>query len=477
VIEDRLYPLLKFYMEAPQWVKSLAGSVYRLMPGGLRHGPKYRNFIDELELTDPGVIQARLLCKMAETLTWATATVPFYREAGVRIREDEDPFEVWRRFPVVTKQMIKENPDTFLSTSLPADQRLYMYTGGSTSVPMRIAIEKNCSRAKELAYARAFDRIAGIGRGDVILALRGRTVPGAGQGGGRMWMFDPIKKYLHLSSDHLEPRFMPAYVDVLRQWRPTFVHAFPSAIYPLARWLAEHPAPEVTGRVRAIQLFSENVYAYQVELLEQVFGCQILLDYGHSERAVKAVSRIGDKRYRFWPLYGKVELLDLEGQAVTQAGALGEIVATGFDNRAMPFIRYRTGDLGVLAAPGASADGELVLERIEGRLQEFLVCGDHRLISICTIGAAHFEYLSEVEQMQFEQLAPGRATLKVVSSSGVSAGMTEALKRGILEKTQGGIEVEVISVPTLARTVAGKHKLLIQHLDLTPYLGAAAIEP
>jgi phenylacetate-CoA ligase len=290
-------------------------------------------------------------------------------------------------------------------------------------------------------------------------------------------MFDPIKRYLHLSSDHLEPEHMPRYIQAIKQWCPTFVHAFPSAIVPLAKWLAAHPDPEITERIRCIQLFSENVYDYQVELLRQVFDCPVLLDYGHSERAVKAISLPGDSRYFFWPLYGKLELINFDGLPVTRPGELGEIVATGFDNKVMPLIRYRTGDLAMWSdKPNDIRPGFAAVDRIEGRLQEFLVCKDHRLVSICTIGAAHFEELASADRMQFEQIEPGRAVLKVLASSDLSPSAKEELARGLRSKTQGGLEVDVVRVDDIPRTVSGKHKLLVQKLDISKFLGAAHLD-
>jgi phenylacetate-CoA ligase len=43
----------------------------------------------------------------------------------------------------------------------------------------------------------------------------------------------------------------------------------------------------------------------------------------------------------------------------------------------------------------------------------------------------------------------------------------------VRSKTQGGCEVSVQLVPSIERTARGKHRMLIQHLDLSDYLGAA----
>jgi len=472
-IEDVVHPFLKFYTAAPQWVKSTLGHLYAMAPARLRYGAKYDEFVAEIaHCRDPQWLAKRADDKLMATLRWAIDTVPAY--AAYQDLPHQSPAQLLAAMPLLSKEAIKADPENYLSRAMGPDTHLMAFTGGSTSVPMKLYLEKYVSRSKDFAYNTSFDHLAGIREHDTILALRGRTVPGAGKPGGPLWMFDPIKRYLHLSSDHLEPEFMPHYVEAIRKWRPAFIHAFPSALVPLCHWLRAHPAPDVTARIRCIQLFSENIYDYQVDLMRSVFDCPVLLDYGHSERAVKAISLPGDQRYFFWPLYGKVELVDTRGMSITAPGVLGEIVATGFDNRVMPLIRYRTGDLAMWsAAPNPLRPGFPVVERIEGRLQEFLVCRDHRLVSICTIGAAHFEELASADRMQFEQDAPGRATLKVLSAAELTPRARKALADGIRAKTQGGLQVDIVRVDDIARSVSGKHKLLLQRLDISRYLGAA----
>ena len=61
-----------------------------------------------------------------------------------------------------------------------------------------------------------------------------------------------------------------------------------------------------------------------------------------------AASMPGDERFFFWPLYGHLELVDADERPIRRPGVAGHIVGTSFDNQAMPFVRYRTGELGVL---------------------------------------------------------------------------------------------------------------------------------
>jgi phenylacetate-CoA ligase len=349
-----------------------------------------------------------------------------------------------------------------------------MFTGGSTRNPMQFYLQKHVSRPKEYAFIHDFRERVGMGAADPVLALRGRTVPTAAQSGGSIWMYEPIKRQLILSSDHLERRYMPAYAQALALHRPVYIEAFPSALYPLARWLAANPMPEFTREVKGVMLYSENVYGFQMEKFREVFGCPILTHYGHSERVLMAASMPDDDRYFFWPQYGYFELLDAENRPITQPGKLGFVVGTSFDNKVMPFVRYRTGDLAVLSERGHPLlPGYPACERIVGRLQEFIVCRDHRLVSITTIGVAHFPELAAVETIQYEQDRPGHVTLKVVADHGLTPDQTDRIGRAVAAKMQGGCEVDVVQVDHIARTARGKSRMLVQNLDIRRYFGAA----
>lgn len=467
-IEDRIYPYLQHYINAPQFAKSFIGRFYAVLSPTLRYGRHYDRFQQEVERSQDLVwCTQRKAEKLQATLLWAAQTVPAYAKVKPLLKKDHTPFEWLQAFDLLHKSEVKANTEQFLSLDMPEHARLKMHTGGSTSVPMRLYVQKHVSRAKDFVYNTAFDRLAGIQEKDVILAARGRSVPGSQNPGGPIYLWDPIKRYLQLSNNHLKPEHMSRYLEAMRQFQPSYLHVYPSALESLARWIDAHPAPDITQHIKCIQLFSETVFDYQIDFFERIFDCPVIMDYGHSERAVKAVTRRNDKRYFFWPLYGHVELVDSQGQPITLPGQLGEIVATGFDNQVMPLVRYRTGDMACWSAQdNTTQPGFQVVDRIEGRLQEFLVCADKRLVSITSMCAAHFEVLVTADCMQFEQTQPGRAVLKVISPQDLPAQTKILIEEGIRQKTLGGLQVEVQRVTDLPRTAAGKHRLLIQHLDI-----------
>lgn len=469
-VDDRLHGLTSRYMSSPQWLKSMVGGVYAIVPRRLRHGSAYARF---LEVFRRGADGFYIHQHLSETLTAAVRNVPAFQSYRALLPQIAcNPLDALKSFPYTQKSDIKRQPDRYLNSAMPTRDAMVMFTGGSTAVPMRFYLQRGAGRAKELA---AFDLMAerlDISGKGIVLALRGQTVPRAGSG--RIWMYEPIKQHLIVSSDHLEPRFMEQYVEALRRWRPRYVQAFPSALYPLLIWLRENGQENLLSQVRSVTLFSESVFEHHMQAFRQFFECPVMVHYGHTERVVFATTLPEDSRYHVWPHYGYTELVDTSGRQVTEPGRSGEIVGTSFDNLVMPFVRYRTGDFAVLGSdPHPTMKGCMVLDRIEGRLQEFVVCSDHRLITVTTLGAAHIREFDQCLRIQYEQSEPGRITVRVMTIHPLDNNSRERICSAIEEKTQGGCRVKLEEVDSIELTQRGKQRLLIQNLNLEDYLGAS----
>jgi len=476
-LEDLLHPLLGRYMQASPLLREGAGHLYRCLPERLKYGARYRHFEREVALGLDGVDPALVERKLAATLHAACASVPAYRRWRVLAADRRPSFERLLDLPLRCKLDLKSDLPSYVAQGIPRWRAMRSFTGGSTTHPMMFFLERATSRPRETAYLNWIERnLLRREPDDWVLSLRGRTVAGAARADGSWVMLEPIKRHVILSSDHLEPRFMQRYVQALRERRPRLIHAFPSALYPLARWLEAHPCREFTDGVRGILLTSENVYEFQLALFARVFECPVVSHYGHSERVLMGQSGTSGAPYCFWPLYGWLELVDPSGHPIESPGVLGEIVGTSFDNAVMPFVRYRTGDLGAWAEPPVPGRAPR-LTRIEGRLQEFLVCADHRLVSITTLGAAHFSELSAADAIQFHQSEPGQVELHLIARRALSARDRDAVAAAVRAKTQGGCVVRVIESTSLYRTPRGKQPLLVQKLDLSRYFGSGQAAP
>ncbi len=476
-IDDFLHPYAGLYLASPRWLKASAGRAYSMIPERVRLGPSYYAFRELLASTrhSPAASAATAREKLRETLSWALETVPAYQRCrGLDSHRTMDAEQLLAKLPITDKEDIKRAPERYVSRALPGSQRLRAVTGGTTCNPLEFCLHKNVTRAKEQAFIEEFRARVGARPGTLMLSLRERLVPGAGCSDDKPWVLEPIKGQLVFSPAHLTERSMPRLAEALLRLRPAHIEAFPSLLVPLARWLAAHPLPEFTQSVKGVMLYSETVQPGHLRLFREVFGCPVLGHYGHSERVLMAASMPDDDRYHFWPQYGWFELVDFEDRPIRKPGVLGHIVGTSFDNRVMPFVRYRTGDLAVLGASGhPELPGFPVCERIEGRVQEFVVDGDYRLVSLSTLGAAHCPWFAMVDALQYEQERPGELVLKYSGGERFSVDDQRRMAEAVARAT--GCRVQLVRARRIERTGRGKQRVLVQKLDLTRYFGAQGV--
>jgi phenylacetate-CoA ligase len=146
---------------------------------------------------------------------------------------------------------------------------------------------------------------------------------------------------------------------------------------------------------------------------------------------------------------------------------MGEIVATSFLMYATPMIRYRTRDYAVFKSSVCSECGRPyeVWDRIEGRLQEFVVTRTGRLISMTAINM-HDTTFDCVRQFQFHQTERGRITLNYVPRPGCNDSGLAFMRSRVVEKLGSDVTLSLRPVEEIPLTARGKHRFLIQELPV-----------
>nr|MDQ6915958.1 hypothetical protein [Actinomycetota bacterium] len=210
--------------------------------------------------------------------------------------------------------------------------------------------------------------------------------------------------------------------------------------------------------LKAVITTAEPSSARLREDVRRAFGCQAFEDYGMLEESCMALE-CEQGRLHMFPDVGYVEVLDDAGRPCP-SGEPGEIVATSFLREAQPFVRYRTGDMGVWARDQECGCGREmpVVESIEGRLDDVLVGSDgRRLGRLSTIP----KNLPGVVLMQFVQDRPGAVLVRVVPEGTLDPAVEDTLRQRLQVRLGADTEVEVRQVTELERTPRGKVRMVV----------------
>jgi len=474
MIEDLLRGVRKYYYDLPFGIQSLVGHAYATIPMGARLGKAYDEFSHLLWETEFNreCHEDLQFTALKKTLEVAYESIPYYQkrfaEYGVTPSSLHSLSDI-KKFPTMTKKDLKDNYLDLINQNVPATRHLVTTTGGSTAEPTRFLHMKGVTRSKEKAFVLDGWKRCGYYPGAKVVQIKGRAV-------GRpekkiFWQYEVIQNYLEMDSNYLTIDNIAYYVEAILKFEPEFIIGYASSVYLLAMHMNESGInpPEI----KCIYLASENVYQWQREYLQEYFGCRVFSHYGHSEMVLLGMECEYSHNLHFFPQYGFLELLDDAGESVhLVAGAVGELVGTSFHNELMPLIRYKTQDLGRWGNQQCQCGRRYpIIEDVEGRLQEFIVTRDNRVISICVMGAAHFDVLDYVYETQYFQDRPGELVFRVVPKQGFSDAHKRSLIKAVQEKTGSGVSVSVQLVDRIKRTKNGKHMMIEQKLDLKVLLG------
>ncbi|WOX56278.1 phenylacetate--CoA ligase family protein [Methanoculleus palmolei] len=403
---------------------------------------------------------------LSRLLDHAYENVPYYRRVFQErnlVPGDIQTLDDLALLPFLTREDLQNNLPDLKARNYPESAFEYVTTGGSTGIPVGFYYEKGASRAREWAFMKTqWDRV-GYRFTDRCVVLRGYIVGSPKEE--IFWKKTLCGRWLLMSSHHMTEETMPAYIDRIRKFRPRFIQGYPSTAVILARYMLDHkikPFPNV----KAVLCGSESLYPWQRNLLTEAFGCRVFSWYGNSEQTVLAGECEESSRYHIFPEYGIVELIGRDGRPVEGSGAMGEVVATNLTNFVCPLIRYRTMDLAVAAGnPCTCGRSYPLLERVEGRVQDFIVTKDHRLISMTAVNM-HSSVFDNVAQFQFYQSKKGEVLMRIVKKPGYTYRDTERILRELGRKFENGVDVTIRFVGKIPRTRRGKYRFLIQDLPL-----------
>ncbi|MHC4351647.1 MAG: Gfo/Idh/MocA family oxidoreductase [Planctomycetota bacterium] len=428
----------RLWESAPGGIKRHAGRILGFLPLSSLLGSRFRRSLSFAKRADWWACeQARAyqLSHLRTILKIAYGKSEFYNRLFNDV--DFDPGQLHeltdiRCLPTINSSIARDNLSEMLTVRADHLEVDCGFTGGTGGKPLSFYMNADRSPVEYSYLVASWERI-GYRLGMPMAVLRGRTV--SADRNGMYHEYDPILRHHYYSSFHMSDENMARYLDHITTIGSCWLHVYPSTVAAVARFILRNRT-HAPDNIRGIIAESEIVYPEQRQMVEEVFGCRYFSCYGHSEKLVLAAECERSNDYHVWPTYGCIELLDDEGNPVTEPGQRGEIVGTGFINTVMPFIRYRTGDWATYVGNRCDACGRehTIIRDIRGhRTQEVLVKTDGSEIPWAALNM-HDDTFNHVRQFQFFQETPGQAVLRIVATDEFNDQDAERIQRNLGRK-------------------------------------------
>ena len=388
--------------------------------------------------------------RLGKLLRHAYQTTPYYR----RLLKTETPD--LSQIPPLEKQNVREQLDELCSTAFTAEQRIENATGGATGTPLVFYQDRNYWNQRNLSVYY-FDRWAGWNFGQPQLVIWGAPADLEDDGHWKYRLNNFWRNQYWLNGFHLTDKAMLAMFEQMDQYSPQTILAYPSSLYQFAMFLSDNgliPKWNLKGIITS----AEMLHPHHRALAEIIFKAKVHNRYGGREVGLIGMECAeGRMHINARDLYLEIESPDPYAEP-------GEILVTQLNNYAMPFIRYRIGDVGVLSDEICPCGNALpILGKLLGR-----TTATFRTKAGTLIHAGYFTRqfygLKGVNQFQIIQETVKHCVLKVVANGRWTEATRRYLVQGIRKALGSDVVVTVELVEDIPLPASGKREYTISKL-------------
>lgn len=417
--------------------------------------------LEQSQWLSPSEITALQLVNLRRFLARIGSTVPYYQRLFKQL--DFDPAAVssvadLRALPLLDKAAIRGHTNAMKTIGATGLKRFN--TGGSSGEPLLFYLGKE-RISHDIAAKRRATRWWGVDIGDPEIVVWGSPIELGAQDRLRQIRDWLIRSEL-LSAFEMSKQNLDDFVSHIQQRRPKMLFGYPSSLALMAEHaLASQQRLDNLG-IQVAFVTSERLYDHQRQSIEQVFNCPVANGYGgrdagfiahqcpHGSLHISAEDMV-------------VEIVDSNNN-VLPAGQAGEIVITHLATSEFPFVRYRTGDIGVLASePCSCGRGLPVLASVEGRTTDFVTASDgtvlHGLALIYVLRA-----LPGVEAFRIVQESLQHTRVEVVAGNADRAELQHAIRVPFQQRLGQNVAITIDYVDAISREKSGKYRYVVSKL-------------
>lgn len=395
--------------------------------------------------------------RLSFVLRRAASQVPHYREmwAARRRMGDESSLEILENWPILEKETLRQGAKRFVADDCNIRKMFREHTSGTSGKPLDLWWSRSTVRQWYALFEARTRRWYGVSRKDRWGILGGQLVTPIEQRKPPFWIWNSGLKQLYLSTYHLAPDLIPAYLDALSSYQVKYLVGYTSALYALALEALRLGRADINLKV--VVTNAEPLYDYQREVIGSAFSCPVRQTYGMAE-IVTAASECSFGKLHDWPEVGTIEV---EASQPSDCGSVGDFICTGLLNADMPLIRYRVGDRGSLSKEACACGRTLpIIGSIEGRIDDVLYTTDGRPIGRLD---PVFKGDLPIREAQITQETLTLIRVRFVPAPGYSSEAGHLLIRE-LRKRLGAVEVVLEEVAEVPRTANGKFRAVVCNL-------------
>jgi len=431
----------------------VAWRAYNTYRKGARYQSQLAQTTDLLNGTRK-TIKAFQKARLEKLIQHAYQTTPYYRE--LLKTEPKSISEI----PSLEKQDVRAHLERLCSEAFTPGQRIKNATGGSTGTPLTFYQDRDYWNQRNLSVYY-FDRWAGWDLGEPQLVIWGTPPELSGDERWKHRLNTFWRNQYWLNGFHLTDETMHNVFEKMNRCNPQTILAYPSSLYQFAKFVYENGLRPRWG-LKGIISSAEMLHGHYRDLAEAVFNVKVFNRYGGREVGLIAMECAeGRMHINCRDLYLEIDSPDPYTRP-------GDILITHLNNYAMPFIRYRIGDIGILSDEMCPCGNELpILADLLGRST-----ATFRTRTGARIHGGYFTQqfydVQGVSQFQLIQETLDRCVLKLVINDQWRETTPRYLVMRIQEALGADVRVKVVFVDDIPLPASGKREFTISKVGPMP---------
>jgi phenylacetate-CoA ligase len=419
---------------------------------------KIRNDMERTQWLSLAHLEALRVERLRTFMADVGKHVPYYRNLFRDMAFDPSNIKSTSditRLPLLTKDVIRANTDQLKSDV--AKDLVRFNTGGSSGEPL-IFYLSNERVSHDVAAKWRATRWWNVDIGDPEIVVWGSPIELGTQDKVRM-IRDHVMRTKLIPAFEMSEEKLDIFLGEIRAMRPKMLFGYPSALSHIARHANAKGVRMDDLGIRVTFTTSERLYDEQRQQIATTFACRVANGYGGRDSGFIAHEcPSGGMHITAEDLI--VEIIDSEGK-VLPPGQSGEIVITHLATKDFPFIRYRTGDIGILDENACPCGRGLpLLKEIQGRTTDFIVARDGTVMH----GLALIYILRDL---------PGIKAFKIIQESLDWTRVLLATDRefdeqncvkiimGFKQRLGESVKIEIERVPEVPKETSGKFRYIV----------------
>lgn len=400
--------------------------------------------------------------KLRELILFCYDNVPYYHtfmKDNKIFPDDIKSIEDLNRFPLLTKQTIKDNWEDFKPKCLNKIRYNDGSTGGTTGTPFRYRFSKKDWMLGGCLLYRGWG-YGGYNLGDKMVFMGGSSIGINDKSFLNKIIHERLRNIRKCSSFEMNNDRNLEYTETILKFRPGFIRGYPSSIHHYAKWL-QNNGLTVAG-LKSIFTTSEKLFDRVRNDISEIFGCDVFDGYGLNDGGLSAFECTDHSGMHIDTERSILEVINETGNCINDGE--GSIVATSLSNLAMPFIRYDTGDVGSITSELCNCGMQnYKLDSLTGRSVDMLQTPEGTIVHGWFFLYIFWEYGKNIKEYQIIQRTIGNIDVYYVPEESFRVEELDIIQAIIHNKSPGWI-INFKEVSNISRTKAGKFKFIINEM-------------